>query len=39
MKTLDRKLRKHMDLLLTRYPALESIKQNIIDAYLVMEET
>ncbi len=38
MKTLDKKLEKHIELLLTRYPILESIRQNIIDAYLVMEE-
>ncbi len=35
---LDLKLQKHIDLLVTRYPQLDSIKQSIIDAYLIMEE-
>lgn len=39
MKTLDNKLMKHMDLLIIRYPILKEIKQDIIDAYLVMEES
>lgn len=38
MKTLDNKLMKHIDLLITRYPKLECIKQEIIDSYLIMEE-
>lgn len=38
MKTLDLRLIKHIDLLIKRYPQLESIKQKIIDAYLIMEE-
>ena len=38
MRKLDERLQKHVDLLVERYPALESIKQSIIDAYLVMEE-
>ena len=38
MNILDSKLNKHIDLLISRYPVLESIKQDIIDAYLVMEE-
>ena len=38
MKTLDNKLMKHIDLLITRYPKLGCIKQEIIDSYLIMEE-
>lgn len=38
MKTLDNKLMKHIDLLITRYPKLVCIKQEIIDSYLIMEE-
>lgn len=36
---LEERLQKHIDLLVKRYPILESIKQDIIDAYLIMEET
>ena len=35
---LEPRIEKHVDLLVTRYPKLESIKQSIIDAYFVMEE-
>lgn len=38
MRTLEPKLEKHIDLLISRYPALGEVKQAIIDAYLVMEE-
>lgn len=38
MRTLGGRLEKHIDLLIDRYPILESIKQDIADAYLVMEE-
>ena len=38
MKKLEERLQKHVDLLIKRYPALKSIEQSIIDAYLVMEE-
>jgi D-sedoheptulose 7-phosphate isomerase len=38
MNNLDNRLKKHIDLLITRYPALKEIKQSIINAYLVMEE-
>ena len=34
---LDERLMKHVELLIFRYPALQSIRQNIIDAYLLME--
>ena len=37
MSNLDMRLHKHIDLLVSRYPVLESIKQEIIDAYLVFE--
>ncbi|MBE5852152.1 MAG: SIS domain-containing protein [Lachnospiraceae bacterium] len=32
------RLEKHIDLLLTRYPSLECVKQDIIEAYLVFEK-
>ena len=35
---LEQRLCKHIDLLLKRYPVLETVKQAIIDAYLVMED-
>lgn len=35
---MDSRLRKHIDLLIKRYPALEVVKQDIIDGYLIMEE-
>ena len=38
MRELEKRLIKHMDLLLTRYPALEPAKDDIIAAYLLMEE-
>lgn len=38
MKELDSRLNKHTNLLISRYPILEDIKQEIIEAYLVMEE-
>lgn len=36
---LEQRLMKHIDLLLHRYPVLERNKQEIIDAYLIMEES
>lgn len=38
MRKLEKRLEKHIDLLLQRYPSLKSIKEDIINAYLVMEE-
>lgn len=38
MKILDNKLTKHIEFLVSRYPALDSIKNEIINAYLIMEE-
>ena len=37
MRELEARLQKHIDLLIDRYPILNSVKQDIIDAYLVME--
>lgn len=39
MHTLEPKLVKHIDLLSERYPKLEAVRQEIIDAYLLMEES
>ncbi len=36
---LDAKLMKHIDLLINRYPVLESVKDALIDAYLLMEQS
>lgn len=38
MAELENRLLKHIDLLLQRYPSLESVKESIIKAYLLMEE-
>lgn len=38
MRTLENRLVRHVDLLINRYPVLESIKEDIIEAYLLMEE-
>ncbi len=38
MRTFESRLEKHIDLLMERYPVLGPVKQEIIDAYLVMEE-
>lgn len=38
MRRLEPRLEKHIDLLMQRYPVLKTIKQEIIDAYFVMEE-
>ena len=38
MRTLESRLEKHIDLLMKRYPVLEACRQEIIDAYLVMED-
>lgn len=38
MKKLAARLQKHIDLLLERYPVLAVCKQDIIDAYLILEE-
>ncbi len=38
MKELEQRLKKHVDLLVSRYPALEKVQEDIIKAYLIMEE-
>ena len=38
MQKLEERLYKHIDLLIKRYPSLESIKEDIINGYLVIEE-
>ncbi len=38
MKRLEKNLEKHIDLLMKRYPALEPCREDIVAAYLVMEE-
>ncbi len=38
MKTLETRLMKHIELLIKRYPILQNIEEDIIDAYLMMEE-
>ncbi len=35
---LEKRLEKHIDLLIQRYPVLEVCRQDIIDGYLLMEE-
>lgn len=37
MKKLEFRLQKHVDLLMKRYPSLVCVKQDIIDAYFIME--
>ena len=39
MRRLENRLRKHIDLLMERYPTLESEKNSIVNAYLLMEES
>lgn len=38
MRKLEKRLMKHIDLLVERYPSLEMAKDDIIAAYLLMEE-
>ena len=38
MKTLEPRLERHIDLLISRYPVLGEVREDIINAYLVMEE-
>ena len=37
MRLLEARIMKHIDLLIERYPVLSPVKQDIIDAYLLME--
>lgn len=39
MSTCDKRLEKHVDFLVSRYPVLEDIRQDIIDGYCLLEET
>ena len=39
MKELNIRLQKYIDLLTARYPELESVREDIFQAYLLMEET
>lgn len=38
MRKFERRLEKHIELLIQRYPVLEPCKKDIIDGYLLMEE-
>lgn len=38
MRTIDSRLLKHIDLLISRYLKLEKCRQQIVDTYLVLEE-
>ena len=38
MSALEPRINKHIDLLIGRYPKLEDIKNDIIDAYIVLED-
>ena len=38
MRILESRIEKHIDLLMLRYPILVSVRQEIINAYFVMEE-
>ena len=37
MRELEKRLMKHIDLLVERYPSLETAKKDIIEAYLLLE--
>ena len=39
MRELDKRLMRHIDLLVERYPFLESAKNDIVAAYLLLEES
>lgn len=38
MKIIEDRLLKHIEILISRYPKLEKCRQQIIDAYLILEE-
>lgn len=38
MRILEPRLKKHIDLLISRYPVLEEVQDDVIAAYLLMEE-
>ena len=39
MNRLEERIKKHIELLVNRYPALDGIKKDIIDAYLILQES
>lgn len=39
MRELDNRLMRHIDLLVERYPSLESARNDIVAAYLLLEES
>lgn len=39
MEKMNIRLQRQVNLLIKRYPILESVEQNINDAYLVMQES
>lgn len=39
MRTMEDKLFNHIELLIKRYPQLESIKEQIVDAYFILEDS
>lgn len=39
MKKLEEKVKKHLEVLLERYPKLDTCKEDIINAYFLMEES
>lgn len=39
MRELDKRLMRHIDLLVERYPSLESTKNDIVAAYLLLEKS
>ncbi|MEE0686551.1 MAG: SIS domain-containing protein [Lachnospiraceae bacterium] len=38
MRRLEMRLQKHIDLLISRYPALENVQEDIIKTYLMLED-
>lgn len=38
MKKIEKKLEEYINMLIERYPKLESVRQSIVDAYFIMEE-
>lgn len=38
MKSLEHRLKKHIDLLISRYPSLKDAQEDVVAAYLLMEE-
>ena len=39
MRILEKRLEKHIDLLIKRYPVLSECREDLINAYLIMEES